>query len=97
MGRLPAGVEPTYTAQIVIMATPEQAAELRAWAEKSGRYASDFQREVLARGLEQMRPELEAQYGRLTRNRINAWAARLVSSRAASAQRQRVASGDTGA
>ena len=80
MGRLPTGVAPVYTAQIVIMAEPEVAGELRAWAEVTGRFASDLQREVLARGWAVVLPELEAatpKTKRPSRSKIEQWARRL--------------------
>lgn len=59
MGRLPTGVAPIYTAQIIIMSQPEVAGELRAWAAASGRHASDLQREVLEAGWKAIKPKLQ--------------------------------------
>lgn len=80
MGRLPSGVMPEYTAQIVIMAKPELAGELRAWAEASGRHASDLQREVLIRGWELVKPELEEstpQRAKPTKTKVAEWVKRV--------------------
>jgi hypothetical protein len=80
MGRLPTGVKPEYTSQIVIMSKPELAGELRAWAEASERFASDLQREVLERGWALIKPELEAALPRARHPRraaIAAWVERV--------------------
>lgn len=65
IGRLPAGVEAQMTAQIVAMAQPELAGELRYWAEQLGQHASTFHRETIAAGLEVRRAELEKQFGKI--------------------------------
>ena len=65
IGRLPAGVEPEMTAQIVAMAQPTLAGELRYWAEQAGQHASTFHRETLAAGLAARRPALEEAYGKI--------------------------------
>lgn len=80
MGRLPTGVKPEYTSQIVIMSKPELAGELRAWAEATERFASDLQREVLERGWALVKPELEAALPRAkrpSRSTVAAWVERV--------------------
>lgn len=82
IGRLPNGVAPEMTAQIVAMAQPSLAGELRYWAELAGQHASTFHRETLAAGLAARRPELEEKYGKIEtspkrRKRLAEWVARV--------------------
>jgi hypothetical protein len=65
IGRLPSGLQAEMTAQIVAMAQPELAGELRYWAEQCGVAASTFHRETLAAGLAARRPALEEQFGKI--------------------------------
>lgn len=78
IGRLPTGVDAEMTAQIVAMAQPELAGELRYWAEVAGQRASTFHRETIAAGLAARREALEAEYGKIgaspkRRKRLAEW------------------------
>lgn len=65
IGRTPKGVEAEMTAQVVAMAQPALAGELRYWAEVCGQHASTFHRETLAAGLAARREALEAEHGKI--------------------------------
>jgi len=96
MGRLPTGVKPEYTAQIVIMAKPDMAGELRAWAQAAGRHASDLQRDVLERGWALVKPELENALPRAqrpTRSAIAAWVERVDRSKRRTREQRAAATG----
>lgn len=54
---------PKYTAQVVWVTSPEQAGELRYWADKEGVRLSTFLRRVARDGLTRTRRKLHAEHG----------------------------------
>lgn len=96
IGRLPTGVEAEMTAQIVAMAQPELAGELRYWAELLGQHASTFHRETIAAGLEARRADLEKQFGKINtsptrRAKLTDWIKRVDRREAKRARNERAA------
>lgn len=55
-----------YTAQMIVMAEPELAGEVNAWAVKSGQAKSELLRDAFGRGWQRVRKGLEDEYGRLS-------------------------------
>lgn len=73
MARTKTGVGPVQTAQVIFMIDPKVAGEVEAWRVKRGiSIKSNQYREIFLAGLDALRPGWQAEYGNLSRAKVNA-------------------------